>query len=66
MLYIDKNLKPLELSIKSYRGNAYNIEHLYDVDAMIKKKHERGHYQIDDEDLLKQKKKPTDLFFGFR
>ena len=50
------------MSIKSYRGNAYNIEHLNDFHEMIMRMNERGTYNRDDHNLLKQKRKPTDLF----
>ena len=37
------------------------IEHLCDLDELNKRKHERGMRQIDDENLLNQKKKPADI-----
>ena len=46
LLYVNKMLKPLGLSIKEYRGKAYNTEHLNDFDELIKSKNERGTYYI--------------------
>ena len=61
-LYANKMLKPIEMSIKSYRGKSYIIEHLYDVDELIKTKTMRGAFDIDAPNLLKQKMKLSDLF----
>ena len=55
-------LKPFELSIKSYRGKTYNVGHQYDCDELVQRKHGQGSYYMDDQRLLKHKRKPTDLF----
>ena len=54
-------LKPYEWSIKACKGKSHLMEHLHDFDNLIKRKIERGVYYIADQNLLKPKKKPTDL-----
>ena len=38
LLYVKKLLKPYEICIRSYRGEAYNIIQLYEFDAWIETK----------------------------
>ena len=38
LLYVNKLLKPYEICIRSYRGEAYNIIQLYEFDAWIETK----------------------------
>ena len=60
LLSANMMLAPYDLSNRSQRGASYMIDHLYDFDALTKQMNDRGMWYIDDQTVLKQKKKiPT-------
>ena len=59
-LYVNKMLKPYEYQVIQIK--THMIEDLYDFHELTKRKNKRNIYYITNQHLLKQKKKPTDLF----
>ena len=58
LLYVNKILKPYEISITSYRAKSYYIKQLYKFDELIARNNKTEVYYEDSMNILKQKRKP--------